>query len=89
MVLNVYVAFDKIGKRVVCTFSSPSDGLAVRENAPALSKVIPLGDIELRRIGSLDDESLVYTPVLDDGNKNYVSVDWNSYQFPESPLKKD
>lgn len=83
MTLGLYSAFDTVGKRSICVFASASDGLAVRENAPALSKVIPLGDVQLRKIGEIDDSSLKVT-VYDEP----VSVSWESYKFPESPILK-
>lgn len=79
---NVYAAYDKVASSVLCVFSSSNDGMAIRENAPALSKVLPLGDIELRCVGSIDDESSLLH-----SDSNYRIVDWNSYKFPESPIK--
>lgn len=83
MIKNVYVAYDKVATSVLCVFCAPNDGLAIRENVVALSKVLPLGDIELRCVGSVDDESSLLT-----SNNNYRIIDWNSYKFPESPIRK-
>ena len=57
MKLNLYVAYDKVAKKTLFTFNSASDSLAVRENAPNLSRLLPVGDVELRKIGILDDET--------------------------------
>lgn len=84
MTKNVYAAYDKVANSVLCVFSSQNDGMAIRENVVALSKVIPLGDIELRCVGSVDDES-----ALLHSDSNYRIVDWNAYKFPESPITKD
>lgn len=83
MTLGLYSAFDTVGKRSICVFASASDGLAVRENAPALSKVIPLGDVQLRKIGEVDDSSLKVFAYDEP-----VVVSWESYKFPESPVLK-
>lgn len=79
---NVYAAYDKVASSVLCVFSSQNDGMAIRENVVALSKVIPIGDLELRCVGSIDDESSLLH-----SNANYRVVDWNAYKFPESPMK--
>lgn len=84
MTKNVYAAYDKVASSTLCVFCSQNDGMAIRENVVALSKVIPLGDLELRCIGHVDDESSHLV-----GDSNYRVVDWNSYKFPESPIKKD
>lgn len=80
--LNVYCVHDKVANRVVCTFHCENDGLAIRENAPALSKVAPLGDLELINNGQLDESTFVLTPIA------ARVVDWTSYKFPESPIRK-
>lgn len=84
MKLNVYVAFDKVAKKTLFTFNSASDSLAVRENAPNLSRLLPIGDVELRKVGILDD-STCKIEVLE----NYEIVSWDCYEFPESPIKKE
>lgn len=84
MKLNLYVAFDKVAKKTLFTFNSASDSLAVRENAPNLSRILPIGDVELRKVGILDD-STCKIEVLE----NYESVSWDCYEFPESPIKKE
>ena len=90
MKLGLYSAYDKVANRSICCFASASDGLAVRENAPALSKVIPLGDVELRKFAEIDDTSLELSLKIDapDGH-NFVVVPWDSYKFPESPISRE
>lgn len=83
MKLNLYVAFDKVAKKTLFTFNSASDSLAVRENAPNLSRLLPVGDVELRKVGILDDETCKIQVL-----ENYESVSWDCYEFPESPIVK-
>lgn len=78
---NLYVAYDKVASSTLCCFMSSNDGMAIRENVVALSKVLPLGDIELRCVGTIDEVSSVVFPT------DYRIVDWDSYKFPESPMK--
>lgn len=80
--LNLYCVRDKVADNVVCTFSTANDGLAVRENAVALSKVAPLGDLQLTFVGTLDEKTLQVT------SEPARVVSWDSYKYPESPLKK-
>lgn len=84
MKLNVYVAFDKVAKKTLFTFNSASDSLAVRENAPNLSRLLPIGDVELRKIAILDDSSCEIQVL-----EHYEPVSWDCYEFPESPIKKE
>ncbi len=83
MKTNLYMVKDTISNKILCGFISANDGLAVRENIVALSKAVPLGDLSLFRVGKVDDESMLveYEPP--------VLVSWDSYKFPENPLKKD
>lgn len=81
MTKNLYCAYDKIAQSAIIVFSDVNDGMAIRNNAVPLSKLLPLGDIELRCVGSIDCESSVITPC------DYRIVDWDSYKFPESPMK--
>lgn len=78
--LKIYSVRDKVAQSIVCTFHCANDGLAVRENAPALSKVAPLGDLEMVHIGNLDESTFEIEKVP------IKIVDWNSYKFPESPI---
>ncbi len=84
MKLNVYVAFDKVAKKTLFTFNSASDSLAVRENAPNLSRILPVGDVELRKIAILDDSTCKIEAL-----EHYEPVSWDCYEFPESPIKKE
>lgn len=77
--MNIYTAFDKVANKPLCVFASPSDGLAIRENAPALSRVLPLGDIELRKIGTISDDCKIESCDMS-------TVSWDSYKFPENPI---
>ena len=83
MILNLYCARDKVADKALCVFASTNDGMAIRENVVALSKVLPLGDLELNCIGTFDDVTMecVKSPAR--------IVDWNSYKFPESPIKNE
>lgn len=81
--VNVYSMRDKVRNRALMVCISESDGLVIRENAPSWSKVIPLGDIEIYQIGTFNEntqEIISCEPRL---------VAWNSYKFPESPLKNN
>lgn len=81
--VNVYSMRDKVRNRALMVCISESDGLVIRENAPSWSKVIPLGDIEIYQIGTFNEntqEIISCEPRL---------VDWNTYKFPESPLKNN
>lgn len=80
--LNLYCVRDTVANNVVCAFVCANDGLAVRENAPALSKVAPLGDLQLVFLGEFDPETLQ----INSSPSRVVS--WDSYKFPESPIKK-
>lgn len=80
--LNLYSVHDKVGDSVICTFSSANDGLAVRENAPALSRVAPLTDLELLHIGTFDDKTFEVSNIAS------RIVPWDSYKFPETKLQK-
>lgn len=84
MKLNLYVAFDKVAKKTLFTFNSASDSLAVRENAPNLSRLLPIGDVELRKVGTLDDSTCKIEAL-----ENYEVISWDCYEFPESPIKKE
>lgn len=78
--MNVYSIFDKIKGNSIAIFMAENDGLAVRENAPAFSRVIPLGDLALYCIGSFDTKTQEFKAI------SPVVVDWDSYKFPETPL---
>lgn len=79
--MKIYSVFDKVAQKTLCVFAAPNDGLAIRENARSIARIMPLGDA-----------SLVYTgyDVADDGKIEIKSesslVDWNSYKFPENPI---
>lgn len=79
--MNVYSIYDKIGEKIIGIFASPTDGLAIRENARAIGRIMPLGDAELRCIGTVNSDGSQIVPC------EVRIVDWDSYKFPESPLK--
>lgn len=79
---KIYSIFDKTAQKSIACFSAPNDGMAIRENAPSISRIIPLGDAELRHIADFDDISSKISPLPD-----FVVIDWNSYHFPENPIK--
>ena len=90
MKLGLYVAFDKVANKMLFAFSSASDSLAVRENAPNLSKIVPLGDVELRKVAEIDDTDLALSLKIDaPAGANSVLVPWDCYEFPESPIKRE
>lgn len=83
MKTNLYMVKDSISSQVLCGFVACNDGMAVRDNIVALSKAVPLGDLALYCVGTVDTESMFVeysAPRL---------VLWDSYKFPENPLKKD
>lgn len=83
MELGVYVAFDKVSKKTLFTFNSASDSLAVRENAPNISQLLPVGDVELRKVATLDDGTCKVNAL-----EHYEPVSWDCYEFPESPIRR-
>ena len=78
---NIYVAKDKFTNKTLFLFESDSDSVAIRSNAPVISRLIPLGDAELLQIGTYDDVT------FDVKSCTPRSVAWDSYKFPENPLK--
>lgn len=79
---NIYCVHDKIGDNVICSFTSSNDGLAIRENMPALSRVAPLSDLELIHVGTLNAETFEVSNIAS------RVVPWDSYKFPETKLEK-
>lgn len=79
--LNLYTVHDKISDNIICTFSCPNDGLAIRENYRALCNVAPIGDLEIVHVGTIDEKTLVVSSLPS------RVVSWDSYKFPESPIK--
>lgn len=85
--LFLYSAYDKIKGRMICSFASESDGLAIREQAVPMASFTPLGDIEFRCVAELSDTGLI-ARAYSESDPEYHVVDWDSYKLPESPLKK-
>lgn len=79
--LNLYTVHDKISDNIICTFSCPNDGLAVRENYRALCNVAPIGDLEIVQVGTLNEKTLEVASLPS------RVVSWDCYKFPESPIK--
>lgn len=79
--VNVYCVYDRTAGRAIVTFQSENDGLAVRENAPSLSKALPIGDLELYKIATLDVKARFIRPL-----DSWILIPWDSYQFPENPF---
>lgn len=84
----LYSVFDKLRESTLCSFTAPNDGMAIRDNARGLSQVCPLGDLELRCVGELDDKSGFVSLSYLVTDEKYHVVSWDSYKFPESPIKK-
>lgn len=80
--MKIYSVFDKVAEKSFALFASPNNGLAIRENARAIVRVMPLGDCELRCIGEIDDYTCRILPY-----DSFEVVDWDSYKFPENPIK--
>lgn len=77
MKFNVYTVWDAIAAEALTTFTSKTDGMAIRENLPTLARMRPIKDLTLYRIGEFDDETLEIKPT----EKQLVS--WQTYKFPE------
>lgn len=78
--LRLYAVKDKISQSIVCVFAALSDGVAVRDNLPALSRAYPVKDLDLLHVGYIGREdftvSALHTPSL---------VPWTCYEFPQVP----
>lgn len=83
----LYSAYDLIRKSSLVSFVSANDGLAVRDNARPLSQMLPLGDIEIRCVGEVDDTTGFVSKAYLVTDPEYHVVNWNSYKFPESPIR--
>ena len=85
MTYNVYCVRDTVADDTICMFYAVTDGVAVRDNLPALSRVRPIDDLRLYCVGSFDSSAMSL--------KSFscpVSVSWDSYKFPEmkgTPVK--
>lgn len=82
--MRIYSVFDKVAQKTLCVFASPNDGLAIRENVRSIARLMPLGDAELRFTGyEIDDSTGDFS--LSNCTRDVVS--WDSYKFPENPIK--
>lgn len=80
---NVYVCYDKVRESALCVFLAENDGIAIRDNAISWSKFVPLGDLTVTRVAIFDEDTKTFEAI------EHVVVPFDSYKFPESPLKKD
>lgn len=80
--LNLYVVRDRVADTVMCAFSSENDGMAIRQNYGSLSRVAPIGDLELLQVGEINEKTLELNVLPS------RVVSWDSYKFPESPIAK-
>lgn len=78
MTHNFYVVFDTVANDTFTSFTAVNDGMAVRDNLPALSRIRPVQDLVLYCVGSFDTVSMDVVSVP----RRLVS--WDSYKFPES-----
>lgn len=79
MTYNVYAVRDVVADDTICMFYATTDGMAVRDNLPALSRVRPVADLRLYCVATFDSKTMIV--------KSFsapVSVSWDSYKFPES-----
>lgn len=84
--MKIYGFFDVVAKRIRGVTIAENDGLVIRENAKALAQVYPLGDIKIKVLADLDEETGAITRKYDLDEQEVI--DWNAYKFPESPIKK-
>lgn len=78
MTYNVYCVRDTVADDTICMFYAVTDGVAVRDNLPALSRVRPIDDLRLYCVGSFDSSAMFLKSFTAP-----VSVSWDSYKFPE------
>lgn len=81
MKFNLYAVRDTVADDTLTIFTSRTDGMAVRENLPTLSRMRPTKDLDLYQIGEFDSETMKITETP----KRAVS--WDSYKFPEVKAK--
>lgn len=84
--MKIYGFYDKVAKRMRGVTLAENDGLVIRENARALSQVYPLGDIDIKILAEIEENTGAITRKYDLDEQQIV--DWNSYKYPESPIKK-
>lgn len=79
MTYNIYCVRDVVADDTICMFYASTDGMAVRDNLPALSRVRPVSDLRLYCVGSFDSKLMTVKAFT-----SPVAVSWDSYKFPES-----
>lgn len=77
MKFNLYAIRDTVADDTLTIFTSRTDGMAVRENLPTLSRMRPKKDLDMYQIGEFDSETMKITETP----KRAVS--WDAYKFPE------
>lgn len=76
---KLYGVVDKIDGEYLTVFHAKNDGMAIRSNLPALSRVRPVDDLEFYQIGTFDENSGLVSACPP------RSVPKDSYKFPETP----
>lgn len=77
MDFKIYACVDSVADRTVALFNAVNDGMAIRDNAQFLARIVPLRDMKLYQVGSID-QSLAVTSC------EPREVDWNSYKLPRT-----
>lgn len=84
----VYLVRDAVKEEVVCSCMAPNDATVIRENLGALSRILPLKDIQIYRAGIVStDFDPDDTSVLPVSGIPLTLVDVNSYSFPNPDEK--
>lgn len=79
----VYLIRDSVKEEVVCSCMAPNDATVIRENLGALSRILPLKDIQIFRAGIVaTDFDPSDSSVLPVSGIPYTLVDINAYVFP-------
>lgn len=77
MIYNMYCVRDIVADDAFVTFMAPTNGMAIRENLPALSRMKPVKDMELYKIGTFDSKTMEIKA------EPKTAVSWEEYKFPE------
>lgn len=85
--MNIYGFYDKTAKKMRIITMNENDGLVIRENAKSIAQIFPLGDIEIRKLGTIDEQEGNITEIYESRDVNNI-ISWDSYEFPESPFQK-
>lgn len=84
---NVYIAVDSVKNEAITIFMSENDTAAIRDNLGVLSRVLPLQDIKIFHIGTIDSlfENSKDNPVELSSPR---SVPLDLYKFPDPKPQK-